>query len=273
MDRVGIDVAVQSCILGWDTTLENCQLINDCTAQMQKDFPGRFVGLAHAPVLEEAGLRELKRAISRSRIKGRNHLVASQRSIARRQRVHAVLRIDPKVRRAHLRSPGAGAEGLQLDERLPVAGDSHARVRSGCGGDAAYRGRRHRTLSRSASSSSPTSAADWPATKNGSRARRIDSSCLSRSKNISTGSTSIWPGSKAVRSHCAARWKVFVRSAWFLPPTIRRISITTIQVRGKNVDGVSEYIEEIRRLPLAGAVKEAMLGQTAAGLLKIEVKV
>jgi predicted TIM-barrel fold metal-dependent hydrolase len=40
--------------------------------------------------------------------------------------------------------------------------------------------------------------------------------------------------------------------------------------RGKNVDGVSEYIAEIRRLPLAGAVKEAMLGQTAAGLLKIE---
>ena len=39
MDRVGIDVAVQSCILGWDTTLENCRLINDCTAQMQKDFP------------------------------------------------------------------------------------------------------------------------------------------------------------------------------------------------------------------------------------------
>ncbi len=54
----GIDVAVQSCILGWDATLENCRLINDCTAQMQKDYPGRFVGLAHAPVLEEAGLHE-----------------------------------------------------------------------------------------------------------------------------------------------------------------------------------------------------------------------
>src|SRR4029434_3020667 len=47
MDRVGIDVAVQSCILGWDTTMENCRLINDCTARAQKDFPGRFVGLAH----------------------------------------------------------------------------------------------------------------------------------------------------------------------------------------------------------------------------------
>src|SRR4029077_19812658 len=70
MDRVGIDVAVQSCILGWDTTLENCQLINDCTARSQKDYPGRFVGLAHAPVMEDAGLRELERAIGELGLKG-----------------------------------------------------------------------------------------------------------------------------------------------------------------------------------------------------------
>jgi len=48
MDRAGIDVAVQTCILGWDTTVENCRLLNDCTAQLQKDWPSRFVGLAHA---------------------------------------------------------------------------------------------------------------------------------------------------------------------------------------------------------------------------------
>ena len=70
MDRVGIDVAVQSCILGWDTTLENCQLINDCTAQLQKEYPRRFVGLAHAPVMGEAGLRELDRAVSQLGLKG-----------------------------------------------------------------------------------------------------------------------------------------------------------------------------------------------------------
>ncbi|HMA79908.1 MAG TPA: hypothetical protein VKR81_03425, partial [Candidatus Binatia bacterium] len=44
MDRAGIDIAVQSCILGWDTTLENCTLLNDCTARAQRDFSGRFVG-------------------------------------------------------------------------------------------------------------------------------------------------------------------------------------------------------------------------------------
>ncbi len=70
MDRVGIDVAVQSCILGWDTTLENCRLINDCTAQAQKQFSGRFVGLAHAPVLEKGGLGELERAIGELELKG-----------------------------------------------------------------------------------------------------------------------------------------------------------------------------------------------------------
>ena len=70
MDRVGIDVAVQSCILGWDTTLENCRLINDCTAQMQRDYPSRFVGLAHAPVMEGAGLSELERAVGGLGLKG-----------------------------------------------------------------------------------------------------------------------------------------------------------------------------------------------------------
>ena len=83
MDRVGIDVAVQSCILGWDTTLENCRLINDCTAQMQRDYPGRFVGLAHAPVMEEAGLAELERAVGDLGIERRNHFIASECTIAR----------------------------------------------------------------------------------------------------------------------------------------------------------------------------------------------
>src|SRR5512138_2116105 len=55
MDRVGIDVAVQSCILGWDTTLENCRLISICLPQMQKEYHHRFVGLGHALVLEQAG--------------------------------------------------------------------------------------------------------------------------------------------------------------------------------------------------------------------------
>ena len=70
MDRAGIDIAVQSCILGWDTSLENCRLLNDCTAKLQRDYPKRFVGLTHAPVLEAAGVREVERAISQLGLKG-----------------------------------------------------------------------------------------------------------------------------------------------------------------------------------------------------------
>jgi predicted TIM-barrel fold metal-dependent hydrolase len=39
--------------------------------------------------------------------------------------------------------------------------------------------------------------------------------------------------------------------------------------QGKSIAGVNEYIDEIRRLPLASQVKEAMLGGTAAKLLKL----
>ena len=71
MDRAGIDVAVQTCILGWDTTLQNCRLLNDCAAKVQKEYPGRFVGLAHIPPLEgEPVVKELDRAIGDLQLKG-----------------------------------------------------------------------------------------------------------------------------------------------------------------------------------------------------------
>jgi predicted TIM-barrel fold metal-dependent hydrolase len=71
MDRAGIDVAVQTCILGWDTTLENCRLLNDCAAEIQKEYNGRFVGLAHVPPFEGApALLELERAVGDLHLKG-----------------------------------------------------------------------------------------------------------------------------------------------------------------------------------------------------------
>jgi predicted TIM-barrel fold metal-dependent hydrolase len=71
MDRAGIDVAVQTCILGWDATLENCRLLNDCTAEIQKQYDGRFVGLAHIPPLDGApALQELERAVGYLQLKG-----------------------------------------------------------------------------------------------------------------------------------------------------------------------------------------------------------
>lgn len=63
MDAAGIDVAVLTCNLGWDAPLDDCRLINDRAAEIQRRSGGRFVALAHAPVLAEAGLRELERAV------------------------------------------------------------------------------------------------------------------------------------------------------------------------------------------------------------------
>lgn len=64
MDEAGVDVSVLSCLLGWDATLEECRLINEDLAQVQRKFPGRFVGLAQLPVLEGGEvLKELGRAI------------------------------------------------------------------------------------------------------------------------------------------------------------------------------------------------------------------
>ena len=51
MDEAGVDVSVLSCLLGWDATLEDNRAINDSLAELQRLYPGRFVGLAQAPLL------------------------------------------------------------------------------------------------------------------------------------------------------------------------------------------------------------------------------
>lgn len=64
MDEAGVDVSALSCLLGWDASLEECRYINENLCEVQKKYPGRFVGLAQAPVLEgKEALQELDRAI------------------------------------------------------------------------------------------------------------------------------------------------------------------------------------------------------------------
>jgi predicted TIM-barrel fold metal-dependent hydrolase len=71
MKTAGVDLSVQTCILGWETTLDNCRLINDAAARMQRDYPDHFVGLAHIPPLEgEPALRELERALGELDLRG-----------------------------------------------------------------------------------------------------------------------------------------------------------------------------------------------------------
>jgi predicted TIM-barrel fold metal-dependent hydrolase len=63
MDRAGIDAAVLSCAAGFDQPdLATCRLINDRIRQAEKDYPGRFIGLAHVPALKpQEAAAELKR--------------------------------------------------------------------------------------------------------------------------------------------------------------------------------------------------------------------
>ncbi len=64
MAQAGIDLSVLSCLLGWSAPLEECRFINDDLAAIQKKYPRRFVGLAQAPILEgKTALDELRRAI------------------------------------------------------------------------------------------------------------------------------------------------------------------------------------------------------------------
>jgi predicted TIM-barrel fold metal-dependent hydrolase len=63
MDNAGIDIAVLSCGVGFDQPdLAICRLINDRLHQAERDYPGRFIGLAHVPALDpHSAISELKR--------------------------------------------------------------------------------------------------------------------------------------------------------------------------------------------------------------------
>jgi predicted TIM-barrel fold metal-dependent hydrolase len=71
MDEAGVDISVLSCLLGWSAPLEECRFINDDLAAIQKKYPHRFVGLAQAPILEgKVALDELRRAVKDLGLRG-----------------------------------------------------------------------------------------------------------------------------------------------------------------------------------------------------------
>jgi predicted TIM-barrel fold metal-dependent hydrolase len=71
MEQAGVDTSVLSCLLGWSAPLEECRMINDDLAAVQRKYPRRFVGLAQAPILEgQSALAELRRGISDLGLRG-----------------------------------------------------------------------------------------------------------------------------------------------------------------------------------------------------------
>jgi predicted TIM-barrel fold metal-dependent hydrolase len=71
MELSGMDLAVLSCPLGWDASLDDCQRINDEYAVLQRERRDRFVALAHVPVHEgKSALVELERAVTELGLRG-----------------------------------------------------------------------------------------------------------------------------------------------------------------------------------------------------------
>jgi aminocarboxymuconate-semialdehyde decarboxylase len=268
MDRAGIDVAVQSCILGWDTTLENCQLLNDCGAKLQRDYPGRFVALAHAPVLESAGVREIDRAVRELGLKGVT--ISSQvngLSLDAKEFTPFYDLVNPLGVPIFVH-PALGPKGydLMIDYMLPVIltrefdlGVAVTRLIAGGvverypdlrfvfahfgGGLAGYKERIARSSYRF---KLPKSFDEY----------------FDRLYFDMAG----FEGSM-IALRCAL--EVIKPERLVFATDYPQNFNNGDPKQGKSINGVNEYIGEIRRLPLASQVKEAMLGGTAARLLNL----
>lgn len=71
MDEAGIDISVLSCLLGWSAALDECRYINEDLAAVQEKYRDRFIGLAQAPLWEgKPALEELKRAVRSLGLRG-----------------------------------------------------------------------------------------------------------------------------------------------------------------------------------------------------------
>ena len=269
MDRVGIDVAVQSCILGWDTTFDNCRLINDCTARAQKDYSGRFVGLAHAPVLEEAGLREIERAVGALGLKGATISSQVNGLPLDAKEFTPFYDLMEQLRAAIFVHPALAPKGYSLmnDYQLPVIltrefdlGLAVTRLIAGGvldhhpdlqfvfahfgGGLAGYKERIARSAYRF---KLPRAFEDY----------------FDRFYFDMAG----FEGSP-IALRCALEG---IRADRLVFATDYPQNFNNSDPKqGKSIDGVVEYIADIRRLPLDEGVKENMLGGTAARLLNIQ---
>jgi predicted TIM-barrel fold metal-dependent hydrolase len=268
MNRAGIDVAVQTCILGWDTTLENCRLLNDCAAKIQEEYTGRFVGLAHVPPLEgEGAVAELERAIGDLDLRGVT--ISSQvnglslDAIEFRPFFEAVAKLKVPI----FVHPALAPKGYELlkDYQLSVIltrefdlGVAVTRLIAGGilerypelelvlshfgGGLAGYKERIARSSYRF------------------KLPKRFDEyfDCLYFDMAGFEGS--------AVALRCALEG---IRAERMVFATDYPQNFNSDDPKiGKNVDGIREYIQVIQNLPLAAEIKNNMLGGTAARLLK-----
>jgi predicted TIM-barrel fold metal-dependent hydrolase len=64
MDQMGIDLAVLSCVIGWDASAEDCRFINQKMAEAQARAEKRFAGFIHIPAQDpKSAVTELRYAV------------------------------------------------------------------------------------------------------------------------------------------------------------------------------------------------------------------
>ena len=83
----------------------------------------------------------------------------------------------------------------------------------------------------------------------------------------STGFISTWRVSKAALPRCAL--EVIKPERMVFATDYPQNFNNSDPTQGKSIDGVHEYIDDIRALPLDQKAKDGMLGETAARLLKL----
>jgi len=271
MDRTGIDVSVLSCILGWDTTLDNCRLLNDATAQVQRNFPKRFVGLAHVPPLgRDDALGELQRAIGELGLKG---VTISSQANGLSLDAQEFTPFYDTVRKLHVPifvHPALAPKGYDLmnDYMMPVIltrefdlGVAVTRLIAGGvlerypdlqfvfahfgGGLAGYKERIARSSYRF-------------------KLPKVFDEYFDRLYFDMAG----FEGSP-IALRCAL--EVIKPERMVFATDYPQNFNNTDPKQGKNADGMRDYIAEIRRLPVASSMKENMLGATAAKLLNIQM--
>ena len=130
MDEAGIDVAFLTSAAGMCADLDKSRLCNESAKKAERDYPGRFIGAAHANPLGGAeALRELARCKHELGFPGRGDHLGDQRPLPRCAAIRAVLGRMREARPVRVRASGAQAQS-----------------------DPAVRRLRHRALGRAASS-------------------------------------------------------------------------------------------------------------------------
>jgi len=269
MDRSGITVSVLTSILGWDTSLENCRLLNDCSARAQREFPGRFVGLAHVPPLGgPEALTELERAVADLGLKGVTIASQSAGLSLDAQEFQPFYESVSRLRIPLFVHPALGPKGYALmnDYMLPVIltrefdlGVAITRLIAGGvlerygdlqfvfahfgGGLAGYKERISRSSYRF---KLPRSFDDY----------------FDRLYFDMAG----FEGSP-IALRCAL--EVIKPERLVFATDYPQNFNNGDPKQGKNADGIAEYIATVRALSLSSEIKEAMLGGTAATLLQL----